>query len=213
MNRNIPEAIIKRNNEWQGRMRGVRNGVHMNVQEEDTDFTPLEDFLIEWSVASVGRSWNIVADILHNHPFASGHLRDPAKVQERYIETQIRKGKRYHKTMKLDPTADEKVPILGRFKPYFLTNRMLPVYPQRYALTVDYFKKEEEKSKSSAEKRHHKPNISLDCEMRELKYKSTYEDNPINLLAKNNRVSYGGSKVFAGSKKKNRATMEYKSTC
>jgi len=148
-------------------------------------FTPFEDLLLDWSVNTVGHNWNVVADILQNHPLAKGHIRNTALVKYRYELNKLKKGLRLPADVRLDPTEDDKIPILGRFKPYFLTSRILPVYPQRYVLTHDYFN-EEEKIELYGKKRPYQYNSGY--EQRELKYKCTYEDNPMQRFIRNNKA-------------------------
>lgn len=150
-------------------------------------FNAFEEILLEWSVATVGRSWSIIADILRNFPLTSGQQFDAIKIADQYFQLKARKGRYYHKSMKLEPIEDDKIPILGRFKPYLLMNRMLPVYPQQYMLQCDYLDKKNNKEefKLRGKRRMREFKLPSEYEIRELKYKCTYDVNPLALLDKN----------------------------
>ena len=184
----------------QGERRGAKNTqqpILPNGQMKDSlGFTPFEELLIEWSVSTVGRNWNIIADILRVYPLTSEQQRDASKITEQYVSIKMRKGKFFHKNMRLDPTEDDGIQILGRFKPYLLMNRMFPIYPQRYAVVYDCpsnKKPEEEKHKGTpklaGKRKMLASGLPSDYEMREIKYKRKYEMNPIPFLTKNGQLN------------------------
>lgn len=152
-----------------------------------SNFTSFEEILLEWSVNTVGRSWSVIADILRSYPLTSGQQFETQKLPEQYAHYKLRKGKYIYKNMRLEPTEDDKVPVLGRFKPYLLMNRMLPVYPQQYMLSGDYMEKAKDKEelKLCGKRRMREFNLPSEYEIRELKYKCTYDVNPLSLLDKN----------------------------
>lgn len=161
--------------------------------------TPFEEILLEWSVATVGRSWSVIADILRSYPLASGQQFDAAKVAEQYIQLKARKKKYYHKSARLEPTESDGLPILGRFKPYLLMNRMLPVYPQQYMLACDYLDrpKTKEEFKLRGKRRMRNFNLPSEYEIRELKYKCTYDVNPLSLLNENVKHGVSGRNIVS----------------
>jgi len=158
-----------------------------NSTGRSLNFTPFEEILLEWSVSTVGRSWSVIADILRSYPLTSGQQFDGQKLAEQYVQLKARKGKCIYRNMRLEPTEDDKVPVLGRFKPYLLMNRMLPVYPQQYMLAGDYMNqaKSKEELKLCGKRRMRDFNLPSEYEIRELKYKCTYDINPLSLLNKN----------------------------
>lgn len=172
--------------------RGIRTSQSpaINSMGKDLGFTSFEEFLLEWSVATVGRSWSVIAEILHSYPLASGQQLDAAKIPELYSLLKTRKGKFFHKSTRLDPTEDDGIPVLGRFKPYLLMNRMLPVYPQQFALVCDYLDKDESKEefKLSGKRKMQKLNLPSDYEIRDLKYKCCNDLNPIPLLMRDTQL-------------------------
>lgn len=90
-----------------------------------------EELLLEWSVAVVGQSWNIIADILRIYPLTTGYLKEGIRVQDIFFEIQERKGKVFpkqqiqHNLLRVEPSENDSLPILGRLKPIILTNRMI----------------------------------------------------------------------------------------
>ncbi len=153
-------------------------------------FTPFEELLLEWSVAVVGRSWNIIADVMRFYPLTSGQLREVVKIQEQYYNIKARKGKFYHRSMRLDPTEDDGIPILGRFKPALLMNRVLPVYPQRYAVVHEYKRRvTAEEEKMTGKRKYVGTGQATEYDIREIKYKKKYDSNPLPFLTKNGQLN------------------------
>lgn len=185
--RSIQEPTVARRQQL---VRGNNNFIHASLYEGKSNFTPLENLLIEWSVSTVGQSWNVIADILRSHPLASGQNRDFQSVQEQYAYLQMKNEKPFHRVIRLDPIANECIPILGRFKTYLLTNKINPVYTQRHILrqTLD-----KEESKLSGKRKRDKNDSLIGYEPRELKYKCIDQNSPFRLLFKSNQNSSTGN--------------------
>ena len=139
---------------------------------------PFDGIMLEWSVSTIGRNWSIISEFLCNHPLTSGQQREIPKLQEQYAKLIRKKGKFFHKTMRFDPTQDDGIPILGRFKPYILMNRILPVYPQQYILLPDYLQKIKDNQLKIAGKRKMKYCGFSSYQIYDYKYKCTYEMDP-----------------------------------
>jgi len=142
--------------------------------------TPIEDTILEWSVTTIGRSWNVITDILQNHPLATGRRQNPNNLLMQYTTIQYKKKKPFYYFIRIDPVVDDKTPILGRFKTYLLTNKVLPIYTQRYVAINN--NSNEEKPKAGRKRRLRE--LSFPYETRELKYKCTGEDSSFNAFTK-----------------------------
>jgi len=164
--------------------------VPQQPNKENSGFTPFEELLIEWSVATVGRSWSIIADILKNYPLVPGVQRDVMKIIEQYSNIKSRKGKFFHKSMRLDPTEDDGIPILGRLKPFLLMNKMLPVFPQKYSVIHNFFEDSENmQTQQKVGGKRAQAEDSQIGEIRDIKYKRKFEMNPMAFLTKNGQLN------------------------
>lgn len=152
------------------------NEVNGNSQVKKVPFTAFEDLLLEWSFTTVGRSWSVISDILLSHPLSSGCKRGHQQLQDRCSGILGKKGESFCKYIRLDPTADDSTPALGRFRSCLLTNRVLPTYTRRHVVTRDCVKG----------RRGKRPNEfgAAECEGRELKYLRTCENSPMHFIAK-----------------------------
>jgi hypothetical protein len=142
-------------------------------------YNPLESIILEWSLATVGRSWNVIADILLSHPLASGRHRKPSDMQVQYVRFQY-KNKNSSKPTRIDPVVDDKTPILGRFKTYLLANKVLSIRTQRYVIIRNPSSKEKPKTNRKRQLRE----LTLPYETRELKYKCTGEESSFSTFTK-----------------------------
>lgn len=162
-----------------------------NMIKELFNLTPFESQLLKWSIATVGRSWSIIAEILHSYPLTSGKHLDGTKLHEYYNQIKTSRCEFYCRGIRLEPTADDGIPILGRFKPCLLMNRMLPVYPQQYAVVSDYLDKGQTKEefKVIGKRRMRDFKLPSDYEIHELKYKRFEEITPFVLFPRSDQLS------------------------
>ena len=148
------------------------------------DYTPFEESLLEWSVSIVGCNWTIIADVLSNYPLTSGQQHDPLKILEHYLTTKASEGIYFYKSMKLEPIENDGVPILGRFKPCLLVNRIMAIYPQRYAISYAYKDpKTANDFKLCGKRKMIELGLPSGYDIHEAKYKRAYKVNPMSLIA------------------------------
>lgn len=169
-----------------------------------TNFTPYENFLLEWSVSRIGRSWTIIADILCNYPLTSGQQRSINKIQEQYNNIEYKQGNFFHKCIHLEPTEDDTIPVLGRFKSYLLLNRILPVYPQHYVINCEYLDKiDVDEYKLCGKRKMIEQNFPSSYELQNLKYKRIYDTNPMSIVTKSQQNNFIVNQGISGSQPRN----------